>query len=154
MIVVSLKRSYFNLLADMRRESEGMAWWRLEGITRGTWPKMSSELMEGYLDFVVGTYDNMIVTAYEIGSVEADGDAGITFAAPAKTKEFEDIFRSSTTSNASDNAAEWLVGCPMPGGPWKQGESRGTRRYSTETFLEDTPAWSNDDRRTSAGRWT
>jgi hypothetical protein len=44
------------------------------------------------------------------------------------------------TSNVSVEPAEWRIGCPIPGGPWKQGESRGTRRYALETYLENYPS--------------
>lgn len=139
MIVVSLKRSYPNLIDDVRDGSEKIASWRLEGITRGDWPKMSDALLDGYLDFVVGTYDDMIVTAYPIEKVSPGPNETIKFAGSDAGAGFEATLHEQWSSNASLAAGEWLVGCPMPGGPWKRGEGRGTRRYLLHDYLLDHP---------------
>lgn len=139
MIVVSLKRSYPNLIDDVRAGSETIVSWRLEGITRGDWPKISDALLDGYLDFVVGTYDGMIVTAFPIDKVSTGPNETIQFAGPDAGPGFEATMREKWSSNASLAAGEWLVGCPIPGGPWKRGEGRGTRRYLLDDYLVDHP---------------
>ncbi|TWX34989.1 hypothetical protein ES689_14190 [Frigoribacterium sp. ACAM 257] len=141
MIVTSLKRSYPNLLDDVRKGSNAMLpELRLESITRGNWKKMNAATLDGYLDFVVGTYDNMIVSAYRVDQVEQLEDGTIKFAGPSPFGERpQNDWLGLPSSNASHVPGEWLVGCPMPGGAWRQGESRGTRRYSTEAYLADHP---------------
>jgi hypothetical protein len=143
MIVVSLKRSYPNLIDDTRNEAAGL-FMKLEAITRGDWPKMTPSTLEGYLDYVVGTYNDMIVSAYPIDHVEINDNGTICFAAPEGTTSWmQSMLNSKNASNASNTPGEWLIGCPMPGGPWRQGESRGTRRYSIEDFLDDHPELGN-----------
>lgn len=141
MIVTSLKRSYPNLLDDVRKGSSALLpELRLEGITRGNWKKMNAATLEGYLDFVVGTYDNMIVSAYKVDRVESLDDGTILFAGPSPFNERPgNDWLGLPSSNASHAPGEWLIGCPMPGGAWRQGESRGTRRYSTKAYLADHP---------------
>ena len=141
MIVTALKRSYPNLLDDVRADrAAALPELRLESITRGNWKKMNPATLDGYLDFVVGTYDNMIVSAYKIDHVESLDDGTIKFAGPSPFDEQpKNDWLGLPSSNASSLPGEWLVGCPMPGGPWRQGESRGTRRYATDAYLEDHP---------------
>lgn len=141
MIVTSLKRSYPNLLDDVRR---GTAQWIdhvLEGITRGDWPRMKAATLDGYLDYVVGTYDGMIVSAFVVERVEPQPNGTVKFAGPSpwEDKTFEKLWDQKHRSNSAEDPAEWLIGCPMPGGPWRQGESRGTRRYLLEDYLVDHP---------------
>lgn len=139
MIVVSLKHSYPNLVDDVRSGQAQMVFARLEGITRGDWPKISAEKLEGFLDFVVGTFNDMIVTAYPIARVTEGPDDTIRFEGPEQADGFSEAIHSLWSSNASRAPGEWLVGCPMPGGNWKRGEARGTRRYLLADYLEDHP---------------
>lgn len=138
MIVVSLKRSYPNLLNDVRSQSP-MANFALEGITRGNWPKMKEETLDGYLDYVVGTFNGMIVSAYPIDRIETGPNDTIQFEGSEETSGFDALWRSTHRSNASNVPGEWLIGCPVPGGPWRRGESRGTRRYLLEDYVGDHP---------------
>jgi hypothetical protein len=144
MIVVSLKRSYPNLIADLDSPSVGVVEYRLEGITRGNWPAMRAELIDGYLDYVVGTWDGVIVSAYPTNAVEVLSDGRIKFGyeedeTSKPVDAFTDRFERMSVSNNSGEPAEWLIGCPMPGGPWRQGEARGTRRYDLDSYLADYP---------------
>lgn len=144
MIVTALKHSYPNLLDDVRRGTAQVPELRLESITRGDWKKIGASKLDGYLDYVVGTYDNMIVSAYKVDHVAPAPNDLIKFAGPSPWDDEtpqNDWLTSHImpASNASHVAGEWLIGCPMPGGPWRQGESRGTRRYSLTDYLEDHP---------------
>lgn len=139
MIVVSLKRSYPNLVDDVRQGTEPAATYRLEGITRGDWLKISPDLLDGYLDYVVGTYDDMIVSAYPIERVEARSGGLIRFLGEEEVVGYTEMVDALWSSGRSSAPGEWLIGCPMPGGPWKRGEGRGTRRYQLKTYLEDNP---------------
>lgn len=141
MIVTSLKRSYRNLLDDVQRGTGGLPpVMRLETITRGDWKKINASTLDGYLDFVVGTYDDMIVSVYKVNGVEDGPNGTIKFTGPSywDEKPVHD-FLNPAGSNTSHVAGEWLIGCPIPGGPWRQGESRGTRRYPLEAYLADHP---------------
>lgn len=141
MIVTSLKRSYPNLLDDVRegRQDQPLEI-KLESITRGYWKKINESSLDGFRDFVVGTFDNMIVSAYKVESVQEGPGGTVKFDGPGVWDEKPaDNWFSPPSSNASQAPGEWLIGCPIPGGPWRQGESRGTRRYSMETYLADHP---------------
>ncbi|MBF4616415.1 hypothetical protein [Curtobacterium sp. VKM Ac-1376] len=142
MIVTSLKRSYPNLLDDVRKGRQNQPLEiKLESITRGYWKKINESTLDGFRDFVVGTYDNMIVSAYKFEWLQDGPDGTVKFDGPGvwDEKPAGDSWFSPPSSNASQVPGEWLIGCPIPGGPWRQGESRGTRRYSMETYLADHP---------------
>lgn len=139
MIVVSLNRSYPNLIDDVKARTAPIASIQLEGFTRGEWPRMSAKLTEGYLDFVVGTWADIIVSAFPTNRVEETAGGRMKFEF-GTDGEAPDYLRSMFTSNVDVDPAEWLIGCPMPGGPWKRGEARGTRRYSLDDYLSDYPA--------------
>ena len=118
MIVVSLKRSYPNLIADLDSPSVGVVEYRLEGITRGNWPAMRAELIDGYLDYVVGTWDGVIVSAYPTNAVEVLSDGRIKFGVRGRrdlesVDAFTERFQRLSVSNDSGEPAEWLIGCPM-----------------------------------------
>lgn len=141
MIVVNLKRSYPELIQREQRGvlSDGL---NLQGITTGDWPKLSEESLEGFDDFLVGTYDNMIVTAYRLigaETIDYDGVEKTRFKVAEPIAGNGDQFGSLLGNTASSEPAAWLIGCPIPGGPWKRGESRGTRRYSLDEFRADHP---------------
>lgn len=156
MIVTGLHRTYPTVVEDIKNGQFNHHWAisaALREITVGDWPKLSAASLEGYLDFIVGTYNDMIVTAYRTSGftlVDYDGAQKIRFIA-------EDIVRSPRPSKdhvwgqkvpaehevkadiKSYDPAAWLIGCPIPGGSWKRGESRGTRRYLLEEYLRDHP---------------
>lgn len=139
MIVVSLKRSYPELI---RNPSSSMPdTYMIQSITTGDWPKLSAESLEGFNDILVGTYDNMIVTAYRITGVKAVDYEGVektrfevADAVAADGDQFSGLLYGTRTEPVA-----WLIGCPIPGGPWKRGESRGTRRYSLDEYRADHP---------------
>lgn len=139
MIVVNVSQSYAALLRRERPQTP----WEFHNITVGDWPPMSEDTLEEYRDYLVGTYNDMIVTAFKIISVnriEKDGKAKLEFVV-------DGLFNPGRPAdpfnlrNPEDEAA-WLIGCPIPGGPWKRGEARGTRRYSLDAYLKDHPEFS------------
>lgn len=142
MIVTHLKHSYPNLIEDLRSGSTAATSpYRLEGLTRGEWPPMSIATATGYLDYLVGTWDDLIISAFQVNSIVTTPHGKSVFEYTSKNGEktgnpFDSIFRS----NVAVDPAEWLVGCPIPGGPWKRGESRNTRRYDLEAYLADYPS--------------
>lgn len=141
MIVTHLKHSYPNLVEDLRDGSPAGNTLFLEGLTRGEWPPMSIATATGYLDYLVGTWGDVIVSAYPVNTIVVTPEGKTLFEyIPENEEKPSDIFHSSFRSNAAVDPAEWLVGCPIPGGPWKRGESRNTRRYDLEAYLADYPS--------------
>lgn len=138
MIVVNINQSYAELI---RREQPGFLAFELNRITTGHWPVMADSTMDGYSDYLVGTYNDMIVTAFRILNVQRvvhEGKDKLKFVVddfsnPDKEQNF---FGASTQE--VDGAA-WLVGAPIPGGSWRKGEARGTRRYALDAYLKDQP---------------
>ena len=144
MIVTHLKHSYPNLLEDLRSGSPAGNSYRLEGLTRGEWPPMSTATATGYLDYLVGTWGDVIVSAYPVNTIVVTPEGKTVFDYVAgHGEETRDPLGAMFSSNAGVDPAEWLVGCPIPGGPWKRGESRNTRRYDLETYLADYPSLSS-----------
>jgi hypothetical protein len=142
MIVTHLKHSYPNLIDDLRAGKGYGPDLRLEGLTRGDWPPMTTKTAMGYLDYVVGTSatHQMIVSAYPVNTLVVTPEGKTRFEyVPEDGESSPDHLASLFTSNVSAVPGEWLIGCPIPGGQWKQGESRNTRRYALETYLDDHP---------------
>lgn len=139
MIVVNINHSYAELL---RRERQPLLSYEFNRITTGHWPVMANATMDGFTDYLVGTYNDMVVTAFKIVRVERvehEGKDKLKFVVddfynPDKAKAtFE------TKSEQEVDPAAWLVGAPIPGGSWRKGEARGTRRYSLDAYLKDHP---------------
>ncbi|GEM_PF-6070700 len=138
MIVVNVAHSYAELL---RRDRSPLLSFEFNRITTGHWPLMSDSTMEGFTDYLVGTYNDMIVTAFKIVSVtreEFEGKEKLKFVVddfynPDRSRE------SFPESTREVDPAAWLIGSPIPGGSWKKGEARGTRRYPLPTYLKDHP---------------
>ena len=97
--------------------------------------------MGGFTDYLVGTYNDMIVTAFKIVSVtreefevrKTSSLSWMSFYNPDRSRE------SFPESTREVDPAAWLIGSPIPGGSWKKGEARGTRRYPLPTYLKDHP---------------
>lgn len=150
MIVVGLHRTYPVVIDDVKNGQLNNAWTiaaALSETTLGNWPKLSVSSLQGYLDYIVGTSKDMIVTAYKTSGfelVELDGVEKIRFVAESIYTRLEDdkdeLFGAGTFGSLrTRDTAAWLIGCPIPGGPWKRGESRGTRRYLLSDYLQDHP---------------
>lgn len=144
MIVTHLKHSYPNLIDDVRAGSTHvMPSMQLEGFTRGVWPPMSSSTATGYLDYLVGTWRDVIVSAYGVNAIVPTAEGKVRFEYQGDDddrKGLDGAIEAMFNSNVRIDPAEWLIGCPIPGGPWKQGESRNTRRYNLEAYLGDYPS--------------
>lgn len=145
MIVTHLKHSYPNLVDDVRAGHNNMApTLQLEGFTRGVWPTMLDSTASGYLDYVVGTWRDIIVSAYKVSRIVPTAEGKVKFEDAEEEggnrSKLNASLEAMFTSNVSVEPAEWLIGCPIPGGPWKRGESRNTRRYALETYLDDYPS--------------
>lgn len=141
MIVTHLKHSYPNLVEDHRVGSPVASSLRLEGLTRGEWPPMSIATATGYLDYLVGTWDDVIISAFPVNTIVVTPEGKTVFDyVPGNGEKTSNAFDSMFSSNVEVDPAEWLVGCPIPGGPWKRGESRNTRRYDLEAYLADYPS--------------
>jgi hypothetical protein len=138
MIVVNVSQSY----ASLMRKERTMLFAELSTITTGDWPPMADSTLDGFLDYLVGTYNDVIVTAFEILSVKrviVDGKEKIQFEV-LDWRNNESTFESAAgLSPQKENRAAWLIGCPIPGGQWKRGEARGTRRYAMDAYMEDHP---------------
>lgn len=149
MIVVALNKSYPVVVDDVKNglhKSHLSMGLELREITLGDWPKLSESSLEGYTDYVVGVYDDAIVTAYKISGheiVEYNGVDKIRFSAESiyvrPETDTNSLFDTSTFKTRIEDKAAWLIGCPIPGGPWRKGESRGTRRYRLKDYLNDYP---------------
>lgn len=136
MIVVNLARSYQQLV---ELETVGVEQ-DLLSITQGEWPPLSESSLEGYADLLVGVFQDVIVTAYRIARVQVllvDGVKKMVFQVEPPVDR--DLNPVSLDSDAAREPAAWLIGCPIPGGPWKRGEARGTRRWLLEDYLDDHP---------------
>ena len=145
MIVTHLKHSYPNLVEDLRAGASFAKFpFRLENLTRGEWPPMSTATATGYLDYLVGTWDDVIISAFLVNTIVVTPEGKTIFDYVPENEGEQgkpsDVFTSRFRSNTGVDPAEWLVGCPIPGGPWKQGESRNTRRYDLEAYLADYPS--------------
>lgn len=139
MIVVNINHSYAELL---RQERPSIISYEFNRITTGHWPVMADATMHGYTDYLVGTYNDMIVTAFKIVRVERvvhEGKDKLKFV----VDDFYNPDREKATFEAVSarevDSAAWLVGAPIPGGSWRKGEARGTRRYSLDAYLKDHP---------------
>lgn len=136
MIVANLNKSYPSLIRAA--ETRPLA---LQGITTGDWPYLKEATLNGYDDLLVGTYDDMIVTAYRItgtSTVDYEGIPKTRFEVASPISPSDDPFAGFLHDSRFEPAA-WLIGCPIPGGPWKQGEARGTRRYNLDDYRKDHP---------------
>lgn len=127
MIVTSLNRSYPNLVDDTQTRPHITPVFELEEKTRGDWPSMRETTVTGYFDYVVGTWNDMIVSAYPFDAIKRLDNGKVQFV------------NTTPQTDRESPRGEWLIGCPIPGGPWKPGQARGTRRYALETYLDDHP---------------
>lgn len=138
MIVVNVSQSYAALL----RKERNMLFAELSTITTGDWPPMADSTLDGFLDYLVGTYNDVIVTAFEILSVKrtvVDGKEKIQFEVKDWRNNGSTFQHAAGLSPEKENPATWLIGCPIPGGQWKRGEARGTRRYAMDAYMQDHP---------------
>lgn len=141
MIVTHLKVTYPALIREPSKVDDAT---RLREITTGVWPKLNEATLKGYDDVLVGTFGDMIVSAYRITGSESvmyEGKEKIRFTvAPPLGPDGQDPWLSLAGGPAEQvDPVAWLIGCPIPGGPWKQGETRGTRRYTLKDYLDDYP---------------
>lgn len=121
MIVVNTGKTYppiaYNLLTSSNHQRELAM---LADVTRGDWPNLSDEHLDTFGDYLVGTCDGKVTAVYKITGFDrrhlASRDGG------DRTKV------RFTVTPAFDFA--WLIGRDQPGGPWKRGEARGTRRIA------------------------
>lgn len=103
----------------------------LADAVRGDWPPLSEHNLASYADLVLGTYAETVTAAYTVESWSSvTNDAG--------TPKL--VFDVSA-------ALDWihLIGQPQPGGAWRRGESRGTRRIDTPGLGEPTTPGSYTD---------
>lgn len=139
MIVVNINHSYAELL---RRERQPFLSYEFNRITTGHWPVMADATMDGFTDYLVGTYNDMIVTAFKIVRVERvvhEGKDKLKFVVDDFYNPDREKAPFETSSSQEVDPAAWLVGAPIPGGSWRKGEARGTRRYSLDAYLKDHP---------------
>lgn len=140
MIVVNLNRSYPEFaagLAESGHTDPNKVLMRdlrpLAQATAGDWFRLTDMRIRQYGGPLVGVFAAQVVSVYEIEGWEQQADHTVRF----------DVKPAVTWSA--------LLGTGQPGGPWKQGEARGTRlvesasyqeRYEIATTLgRDTAAW-------------
>lgn len=144
MIVVNLNKSYPHLLQASRIDA-----FALQNITVGDWPKLKTETLAGFDDLLVGTYEDLIVSAFRItgaNTVDYEGTDKTRFEVAEPVGPTGDPF-SGLFHRSSFEPAAWLIGCPIPGGSWKKGEARGTRRYSLDDYRTDHPDLADREQR-------
>lgn len=126
MILVNVKQTYpavaaeiadYDPRTDLIRPTIGLSNMKaLMGITRGDWHRLSPGYLHEYGDYIAATLSDTVVAVFRVDNheyVEGDGADRVRFA----------------VSPAPE--AAHLIGGPMPGGPWKRGEGRGTRGVPT-----------------------
>lgn len=125
MLLVNLSRAYPAIAqaaldtpdprdADPANNAEVASWLNsLITDTSGPWPALTPGYIDRHADYVAGVHNGVIVSVYKAARRPVSPDGRVTFMlAPAPE-------------------AAHLLGSPMPGGPWKQGEGRGTRAVPT-----------------------
>lgn len=91
----------------------------LAEICAGDWWRIPELAIAQYGDLLVGCYANQIVAAYHIGGHRQDKPTGrVRFA----IKPAYDYFA--------------IIGAGQPGGPWKQGEARGSRNLPLDDYAD------------------
>lgn len=97
-------------IADLHDLAEICAgdWWRIPDLT-----------IAGYGDILVGCYANQVVAAYTIAGHRQD----------PKTSRVRFTLKPAYEYSA-------IVGAGQPGGPWKQGEARGSRHLPTDDYAD------------------
>lgn len=121
MIIVNTGKTYppiaYNLLttSDHQRVLAMLA-----DVTSGDWPNLSDEHLETFGDYLVGTCDGRVTVAYKILGFSRRYIETRHQGPRAKVR--------FSVEPATDLA--WLIGRSQPGGPWRQGEARGTRRVA------------------------
>lgn len=139
MIVVNLNRSYPEFAADLvaaRPTPEAVVMKDLRplaAITAGDWFRVTDIKARQYGDVLVGCYAGQVVSVYHVTGWKQQSDQTIRF----------DV-KPAITWHA-------ILGAGQPGGPWKQGEARGTRYVESASYKEryelptttgrDTTSW-------------
>jgi len=111
MILVHVIRSWTDVQKGQRSADDA---------TLGEWSQLSDKNIEDYGDVLLGIYENMIVSAYEIDGHYRDRDSKrVTFTAheTVATREF--------------------IGQPNPGRQWgAQGDARAVQALPTDVLLD------------------
>ena len=140
MIVVNLNKSYPEFAAALGQSGKKdpneilMRDLRpLAAITAGDWFRITDLRARQYGDVLVGCFAAQVVSIYHIVGWEQQPDQTIRFEVKP--------------------AIEWatMLGTGQPGGPWKQGEARGSRFVDSASYREryerpttkgrDTASW-------------
>lgn len=126
MILVNVKQTYPSVAAEIADDEPtegstsptvGLANMRdLIGITRGDWRHLSPGYLHEYGDYVAATLSDVVVAVFRSEGYEYVEDDGVS--------------RVRFSLSPAPEAAHMILG-PMPGGPWKRGEGRGTRGVPT-----------------------
>ena len=113
MILVNISKTWPAVLAGKADAAD---------VTLGAWAQIKDADLEAHADAVLGVYRNVVVTAFDVDGWSRREDGRVTFAA-----------RPSET---------WahLVGMPVPGEPWLQGQARPVKVLSTATIAEGDAA--------------
>lgn len=97
MIVVNLRKSYREVLRGQMD---------MEDATLGWWAGVTDEAIKRYGDTVIGVYNDLVVSAYDVTGHKRDGDGRVWF-----DGEESEEFRS-------------LIGRKSPVKPWVRGQAR------------------------------
>ncbi len=91
----------------------------LAEICAGDWWRIPDLAIKQYGDILVGCYANQIVAAYQITGHRQDLSNGRVRFTLKPAYEYSSI-----------------IGAGQPGGPWKQGEMRGSRQLPTDEYAD------------------
>lgn len=91
----------------------------LAEICAGDWWRIPDLTISQYGDILVGVYANQVIAAYHIADHRQDPTTGRVRFTLKPAYEYAD-----------------LIGAGQPGGPWKQGEARGSRHLPTDDYAD------------------
>lgn len=121
MLLVNTKASYpLAARALVEKGADPSALAHLAEVTAGDWPPLTEGVLRSWADYVLGTCEGIVTVAYTVETwhqVVSHGVPKVRFVVePARELAY-------------------MIGTPQPHGPWRRGESRGTRRFESAPFL-------------------
>lgn len=128
MILMNMKDTYPGIAASLRARTDvSKALQDLSRCTGGDWPDLSDRYLREHGDYLLSTYDGIVVATYRplthtrvMVPPSSPSAKDPTALVPKIRFDVEPALEMT-----------WLIGQPQPGGPLQRGEARGTRKVAT-----------------------